>query len=198
MSFKDLGIIKKLKLEEKGYYRLIISVNKPFYTKYLQFNVWRKESLHDSDGQQLGLEDQVEAEYYFKGNFPQLTSLTKACIEYCPVCFNTLERIETQRMDCNGCSEVPCYEHKERINTKMILISCAEKQYRYSTGYRLELSAPSLGSSFISVVFPNKPLLRSILPNLQVGKVYTVLGWRDRKLFDLVDIVQTNDHENLC
>ena len=196
MSFKDIGTIKKLKLEEKGYFRVIVSVNMPFYTKYLQFNVWKSELLQNSDGQQFGLEDQVEVEYYFKGGFLELTRLTKACIEYCPVCFNGLERIETQRMDCSGCSSVPYYEQRERINIEMILVSCAEKQYTYSTGYRLELSAPSLSSSFISVVFPNKPLLYSMVPNLQEGKVYTVLGWRNKNVFDLIDIVESNDHES--
>lgn len=196
MSFKDIGTIKKLKLEEKGYFRVIVSVNMPFYTKYLQFNVWKSEILQNSDGQQFGLEDQVEVEYYFKGGFLELTRLTKACIEYCPVCFNGLERIETQRMDCSGCSLVPYYEQRERINIEMILVSCAEKQYTYSTGYRLELSAPSLSSSFISVVFPNKPLLYSMVPNLQEGKVYTVLGWRNKNVFDLIDIVESNDHES--
>ena len=169
-----------------------------FYTKYLQFNVWKRELLQDSDGQQFRLEDQVEANYYFKGDFPQLTNLAKTWIDYCPVCSNGLERIDTQRMDCSGCSEVPLYEHKERINSKMTLISCTEKQYRYSTGYRLEFSAPSLDSSFLSVVFPNKPLLHSMVPNLHVGKVYTVLGWRDKNLFDVIDIVETYALENQC
>ena len=195
MSFNDIGTIKKLKLEEKGYFRIIVSVNMPFYTKYLQFNVWKSDILQNSDGEQFGLEDQVKVEYYFKGNFLELVRLTKIHIEYCPVCFNGLERIETQRMDCSGCSLLPNYEQRERINIEMILVSCAEKQYRYSTGYRLELSAPSLNTSFISVIFPSKPLLHSMVPNLQVGKAYTVLGWRDKNLFDLIDIVELN-HES--
>ena len=99
MSLKNFGTIKKLGLEGKGYTKLVISVNLPFRTKlYLQFNVWSKNLLFNSaDEKQFQLEDQVEVEYYYKGDFLELTSLTKTCLEYCPVCFNALEEIESQR-----------------------------------------------------------------------------------------------------
>jgi len=72
------GTIKKLGLEGKGYTKFVISVNLPFWTKYLQFNVWSKDLLFNSaDEKQFQLEDQVEVEYYYKGDFPELTSLTK-------------------------------------------------------------------------------------------------------------------------
>ena len=196
MSVTDIGTIKKLNQDEKGFYKLIISVNMPFYTKYLQFEVWGSELLQNSDGQKFELEDQVEVEYYFKRDSLGLISLTRAHIEYCPVCFNGLERIETQRMDCRGCSLVPYYEQRERINSEMVLVACTDKQYSHSTGYRLEFFEPCTDSSFISVVFPNKPLLYSMVPSLHVGKVYTVMGWKDKNIFDLLDIHESNDYES--
>lgn len=196
MGVTDIGTIKQLNRDEKGCYKLIISVNMPFYTKYLQFDVWGSELLEKSEGQKFELEDQVEVEYYFKRDSLELTSLISTHIEYCPVCFNGLERIETQRMDCRGCSLVPCYEQRERVNSEMVLVACTDKEYRYSTGYRLEFFEPCTDSSFRSVVFPNKPLLYSTVPSLQVGKVYAVMGWKDKNVFDLLDIHEPNDYES--
>ena len=192
MSFKNLGTIKKLRLDEKGYWKLIISVNVPFNTKYIQFNVWKKERLQKTGGELFQIDDQVEIEYYYKDNFPQLTSITETCIEYCPVCFQGLERIETQRMDCNGCSILPYDGQRERLNTQMILKSCTPKPYQYSTGYRLELCPPGWDSSYTCVVFPNKPLLYSIVPDLEVKKLYNILGWRDGNFLDLLDIYESD------
>ena len=193
MSLKNFGTIKKLGLEGKGYTKLVISVNLPFRTKYLQFNVWSKDLLFNSaDEKQFQLKDQLEVEYYYKGDFLELTSLTKTCLEYCPVCFNALEEIESQRMECGDCSIMPNDERKERINDMMTLIACTEKQYRYSVGYRLKLSYPEWKSSFITVVFPNKLFLYSKIPHLEVGKRYKVVGWKDGNLFDLLDICEVD------
>ena len=191
MSYTDLGVIKHLKFKnEKGYFRLIIGVNLPYHTKYLQFNVWQKELLMNGDGQFFGINDEVQVEYVQKDGFLQLSKLTGISLEYCPVCFTGLERIETQRMNCSGCSLLPCDGQKERINTEMMLTESVPKHYKYSLGYRLKLTLSGWDSKFTCVIFSNNPMLYSIVPTLEVGKIYTVIGWRNGNLLDLCEIIE--------
>ena len=189
MSFvTNFGTIKGLTLEAKGYYRLVIGVNLPFKTKFLKFNVWKKELVVASTNELYKEGEEVLIEYYYRDNFPQLSAIKEAAIDYCPVCDSGLEQINAQRMECDGCSSIPVEEQKERINEKMRLISCIPKQYQYSTGYLVELLPPGKSKAYKVVVFPSNPPLFKLAPDLKVGQLYTVLAWRDKKLLDLIDI----------
>ena len=192
MSSTDLGTIKFLEYQqEKGYFRLVIAVNLAYKTKYLSMNVWKEELLRNSSGQRFQPEDPVRFAYD-QDKYIKLVSLTDALVEFCPTCYCGRERIETLRVDCQGCSGLQPQLQRERFNEDMILNSCTPKTYRYSTGYHLELQLSASGdtTSYVAVIFPNNPQMYSRADNFKVGATYNVTAWKNNKLLDIIEIDQ--------
>ena len=192
MSFTDLGTVKFLEFQqEKGYFKLVIAVNLAYQTKYLSMNVWKEELLRNTSGQRFQLEDTVRVTYN-QDKYIQLVSLEDVLIEFCPTCYCGREQIETLRMDCQGCSELQVDLQRERFNETMVLKSCTPKPYRYSTGYHLELQLSASGdtTTYVAVIFPNNPQVYRRADNFQVGAVYFVTAWRNRKLLDVIEMDQ--------
>ena len=188
MILTALGTIEELQLLNKGYYKLVISNPIPFDTKLLRFNVWNTKLLNKSTGQQYDINEQVEARYHLKNaKFPTLDELLPATIDSCPICYNTLPAIDTQRMNCDACSILPSSEHKERINIPMRFESCTANEYLYSVGYRIELLPLDRDTPFTCVIFPNT-LLYSRLQTLKVGNMYNVLAWKKGDLLKVLDM----------
>ncbi len=161
----------------------------PFETKVLRFNIWNSNLVHRKEtGEQYKIGDQVRATYRLKeSGFLCLDELSPTSIDSCPVCYNALESIDTQRMDCNACSIIPSPMQKTRISEEMLLVSCTPKTYMYSTGYRLELLPQDSDKPFVCVIFP-KTLLYSKIPSLVVGNKYNVVAWRQENLLNVLDI----------
>ena len=190
MTLSALGTIEELQLLNKGYYKLVISNPIPFQTKILRFNVWDTKLLNKSTGQQFDINEQVEVRYHLKDTkFLTLDRLLPATIDSCPICHNALPAIDTQRMDCHGCANLPLDLHKEWVKEPMRLMSCTAKEYLYSTGYRIELLPQDSEKPFrfTCVIFPNS-LLYSRLQTLKVGNVYNILGWKKGNLLELLDM----------
>ena len=167
-----------------------MSTPSPFETKVLCFNVWNTDLLQNKEaGKWFDVGDQVRVSYHLKELcFPRLDELSPTSIDSCPVCYNALEAVDTQRTDCNACSIIPSSRQKERINEPMTLVSCAPKEYMYSTGYRMELLPQDCTKPYVCVIFP-KTLLYPKITNLKVDSVYTVLAWKKGNLLDIIDIL---------
>ena len=118
-----LGEIAKMEVMEKGYTKLVISVNIPYKRTNLTFCVWdpRKLCVGD-DGIDIG--DNVLVQYHYKENFKQLDGLTKMeRFDSCPICYTNLEPMDAQRIDCPGCTSISELETKERVSEKIKLSS---------------------------------------------------------------------------
>lgn len=189
-----LGTVKELKKYGNGCTRLVLSINKPYRTEFLQFFVWSYELLKKEDtGDICGIGDDLAVTYFLndaQNGYPQLISLTSASIDNCPICWNGLEAIETQRMDCFGCSSLPDGSSKTRMREKMTLLANKEEEFKFSKGCRMTFVSKPNGSILNFVVFPSKRLLHPKVKTFIVGEEYTVCGWKDprKNHFDVIDI----------
>jgi hypothetical protein len=197
-SFTTFGKIEEIQLQEKGFYRLLVSNPVPFRTKTLYFNVWDSNRLQNNEtNREFDIGDPVKVSFHLKdpnSNFLQLDTLTPAHFNHCPLCYAAVETTNeaTSQIDCLLCKNIPLHAHRERISDEpMKLISCNKKFYLYSAGYRLELLPENrelnVGKPFVCVIFP-KTLVYSDLRNLIVGRVYNVTAWRNDRLLDLLEI----------
>ena len=187
--FNDFGVIEELQLQDKGYYKLVVTNPAPFHTKTLRFNVWNTDHLQNTEtGEEFDIGDQVEVSYHInESNFLRLDKLSPTNFEHCPICHSAVAPIDVQRMDCSACCDIPSSTRKEWINTPMRLISCVKGPYKYSVGYRIELLSRDCKRPYVYVIFPNTFLYTCLL-NLKVGNVYTVLAWRKDRLLDVLEI----------
>ena len=182
-----LGKIAELKDCDRGYSRLTLTINKPFETKLLKFNVWKKNLLRRESGENFEVGDEVSVNYHFKGSFPTLDAMTLTPIDHCPICGNALEQINTLRMDCVGCAFVPETERKQLIHENMKLVSFSAEQYQYSVGYRLELLENNAQKPHVCIIFPNKLIYNSV-PNLKIGQSYLISAWKNENFLDVIEI----------
>ena len=182
-----LGKIAELKDCDRGYSRLTLTINKPFETKLLKFNVWKKSLLRRQSDENFEVGDEVSVNYHFKGPFPILDAMTLTPIDHCPICGNGLEQIDTLRMDCVGCALVPEAERKQLIHENMKLISFSAEQYQYSIGYRLELMEKNAQKPHVCVIFPNK-LIYNSASNLKIGQSYLISAWKIDNFLDVIEI----------
>ena len=189
MTLSALGTIEELQLQDKGYYKMILCAPAPFETKVLRFNIWKADILkRKENGRKYEVGDQVRVAYHHNdAGYLCLDEISLTSIDSCPVCYNALEAIDTQRMDCDACSILPTNRRRERVNQPMILVSCTPKEYMYSTGYRIELKPKDASKLFTCVIFP-KTLLYPKVPSLVVGNEYNVLAWRQGNLLTVLDI----------
>lgn len=169
--------------------RLVLSINRPFRTDYLQMFVEDPALLIKTDcGRRCEIGDDVELMYYYNVihvGYPRLVSLTTTTIEYCPICRNGLRLGDR----CDECLSYSIGEHKEYVNETMTLISCVCKDYIYSPGYRMEFVSHMTGATLAFVVFPSKHILYPKVKNFVVGREYTINGWRDtRNRYDIIDV----------
>ena len=125
-----LGEIVKLHATDKGYTKLVLSVNIPFKTLSITFNFFDKLLLRDSE-KEFGIGDFVQADYHYKETFTQLDQLTRMVrFDNCPICYTNLEPMDAQRFDCPGCAIMSEDDHKGRISEKMKLLECTPTQYK--------------------------------------------------------------------
>ena len=188
--FNCYGLVNQLyAVADKGYTRCTVATNIPFKTKKLKFNVWDMMMLKKETMESFKVGDEVEVQYSYRNGYPQLINMRSACIDNCPVCFSSLEAIDTQRMECVGCAQIPEDEHKRRINHSMKLTACAFKKYAKSNGYRLEFYLTEENKCFAFVIFENNSLYDTI-PDMKVGECYNVIGWLspNNRFLDVVDI----------
>ncbi len=189
MSFSCFGKVLEITQMEKGYKRYILTVNVPFKTKLLKFNVWKKNLPDFGDLTKLEVDDEVYVQYHYKNGYPQLDDVNMAVIDNCPVCCSYLEATDAQRMDCQGCNSMPESEHKERIDSCFELKSSNIESYKYSSGYKLKFENRESQKELTCVIFESNPLY-SKMSNLKVSNVYHVIGWKDtaKSEFRFVDI----------
>ena len=190
----SFGMITKIQAMEKGYTKIVLTVNIPFKQKYITFNVWKSALLQDSSGR-FAVGDCVGASYHYTERFTVLDELIRVIrFDNCPICFCNLEPIDAQRIDCPGCSTMDESEHRDRICDNMILMSYTLNEYKYSSGYRLEFTQESTKKNIVAVIFKNNPLFDKI-ESLKISKTYLVIGWQSKenfayKPFEIVDIVE--------
>ena len=149
-----LGEIVKAELMEKGYLKLVLLVNIPYKTVYLTFILWdQKKFLGGDDSLCIG--DCVLAKYHYNANFTRLDEMNKVMrFDSCPICWCNLEAMDAQRIDCNGCSTISEAESKERVAERIRLTSKSLKEYRYSTGYKIEFVDENQ-KGYVCVIFKN-------------------------------------------
>ena len=177
----------------KDYHMLSVLVDIPFKTEVLKFHGWSTNLLHKNESGELFQKgDGVQLEYHCEDNRLCLDKMDIAKIDNCPVCYSTVPATDTQRIDCNGCQDLPLHLHKIRIDKVMTLLSLKVKDYLYSSGYRLELQARDEQTSSYGVVFPNKRLIYSLASNLKVGQSYHIQGWKSGHLLDINEINTLN------
>ena len=193
--FNSYGLICEINPNTKGYTRLTISTNIPFKTKLIKFNVWdtlllkKPGSTRSSVMIPFKVGEEVQVEYSYKNSYPQLVSMVASRIDNCPVCFSSLEGIDAQRLECDGCRLIPEEEHKKRVNTQMQVVSKTLKQYSNSAGIKLELFSENDNKAFAPVIFPNNVAFQTV-ENMKIGHKYWVAGWiaPNGKFLDVVDI----------
>ena len=188
-TFTSFGRIFELEYSEKGYRRLTVSVNIPFKTKLMRFNVWDDNLLKTELGENFKVGDEVRVVYNYKNTFLNLIEMSPSSVDMCPICFTTIEATNAQIVDCLRCTSIPESDHKIRLNVQMMLMASTLKQYLYSNGYRLELHLEEQNKTYTSVIFENNLLYNSI-KDLKVGNKYFVVGWKSPNsgFIDLVDI----------
>ena len=175
--FQIYGVISEIKPSTKGYTRLAILTCIPFKNKITKFNVWDTlllKKLQTMEPFKIG--EEVQVEYSYKGSYPQLVSMKPSLIDHCPVCNSSLEPIDAQRVECDGCRLIPSDEHKTKVDTQMLLASNELKDVQGGKGYYLELYCLEENKAFKPVVYESN-LLFSEIPNLKVGCSYRVTGW---------------------
>ena len=187
--FNSYGRVYEIDPNVKGYTRLTISTNIPFKNRLIKFNIWESLLLKKPSLIPFKVGEEVRVDYSYKNGYPQLVSMIPSRVDNCPVCYTSLEGIDAQRLECDGCRLMPEEEHKKRINTHMQLVSKTLKDYPNCKGFRLELYNAVDNKAFIPVIFANNRLYNAI-ENLKVGNMYYVVGWLapNGKYLDVVDI----------
>ena len=187
-----LGEIIKVQLMEKGYTKVVISVNIPYKTTYTTFNLWPgKVNKFFGGVEKLSVGDCVSVKYHYKGSFTELDDMTKMDrFDNCPICWCNLEAMNAQRIVCPGCSSISEEEAKERVADRMALISKEFNNYRYSSGYKLTFLSEEDEKEYVFVVFKKSPLFEKI-DELKVSQKYQVIGWKSKGDFKAfpIDIV---------
>ena len=190
MSLSSLGKIVEISQTEKGYKRVVLSVNAPFKTMLIKFNVWEDTLPQDADLANFKVSDEVRADYHYNKGYPRLDRLTLAAIDSCPVCYNYLEAIDARRTDCHGCSSMPDSACKLRVNARYKLKSKTIESYRYSSGYKLRFGNEETKEELTCVIFEGNPLFATV-SDLNVSSFYNVVGWKntEKSEFRFVDII---------
>lgn len=174
--FHCYGLICEITPKSKGYTRLTVSTNIPFKQRLLKFNVWDTLLLQSETMEPFRIGEEVYVEYSYKNSYPQLTRIIPSRVDNCPICDSSLEGIDAQRWECDGCTSIPEEHHKKRVNAEMKLVSSTLNEYQHSRGYKLEFYYAVENTTFSPVIFEDK-LLFNHIPKLSVGHNYRVAGW---------------------
>ena len=187
--FSAYGKISEVKPSPKGYTRLTVSYNIPFNTNHLKFNVWDLEHLLSVDMKPLKKKDSVFIEYSYKNGYPQLHKIEEKLVDNCPVCYSSLEALDAQRMECDGCRNMPLCDHSKRIHEEMKLVSSELNSYSLSKGLKLEFYHGKDSRIYNFVIFENDVLFDDARA-MQIGFDYTVTAWSapNKKFLKVVDI----------
>ena len=191
---ESLGTLYEISRSNRGYTKLVITVNIPFKTKYLTFCIWDDTQLVYK-GKPFKEGDSVRVEYYYQDNLPIFSSMTPEPIDLCPICFCFLEQISAQRMDCQYCSTYATEQYKERINQSLKLIYNSTKagfQFYRSREQCMSFINDSTGEVFNCAVYESSPLFSKV-GALELLNIYTVVGWKENSTFkcsmlDVIDI----------
>ena len=167
---------------DRGYTKLIVTVNIPFKTVNITFAVWDASKLQSKE-RCLLVGDFVEMHYHYQGTFAQLDTITRiGQFDTCHKCYCNLEAMDAQRFECSGCATISEAEQKDRVSEKMQLTECELQQYTYSAGYKIKFLCDDKTTSFASVIFKNSPLYDK-LEELKILNIYHVTGWKNKQGF---------------
>ena len=191
------GMVSKIEVTDKGYTKIVLTVNIPFKQKIISFNIWNKKLLQDKS-EKIGVGDNVEVMYHYKDKFTVLDKIVRVDgFDNCPICFCNLELSDAQRIECPGCSLIDESEYKDRITENMKLVACSLNEYQYSSGYRVEFINEQTNKKIVTVIFRNNPLFEKV-DNLLITETYLVIGWQTKDNFqttpfEITDILVKND-----
>ena len=115
--------------------------------------------------------------------------MEEARVDNCPICFSSLEGIDAQRWECDGCSLIPEEDRKTRINKEFKLVSKTMQEYKNSKGCKLELYCAEDNKTFKPVIFENSFHFNGI-EKMRIGRRYRIAGWlaANGRYLDVVDI----------
>ena len=193
-SHSSLGEIVKLEVTDKGYTKMILTVNIPFKAVNITFNVFDSMKLRDEE-EIFAVGDCVRADYHYKERFTQLDQITKMIrFDNCPICYCNLEAIDAQRFECPGCALINEDEHKERISEKMELLECNLNVYKFSPGYKVEFLSEDKKRRFATVIFQNSPIFDG-MKEMKNHHFYHVVGWWSKQGFKCSPLEIVNIHD---
>lgn len=193
MALTEFGFIEILDKQHWGYV-LLLYCPIAYDVKTLRFIIWGDRVILGEDGnKRFERGDTVRVNYHFEdGTFPILDEIHPAEFDLCSKCSAANERNNSENENCDKCPSLPSDKLPEQIRETMRLMNCISKQYIYSTGYKLELLPLVLDpvncrGPFICDIF-DTDLLFDKIPDLKIGNVYTVCGWKRGNLLRLLNI----------
>lgn len=173
----DLARIFLIEETNKGYTKLVLSNPIPWRTRYLRFNVWRKDKLYH-DGKEYKVGDMVSVEYT-QEDFDKLVSLEPVeptQVDSCLVCYGLYEvPRDGERIDCGRCS-VFDINKRRRLNAELKLTTSTSKRCTYSMGQCLEFVDEMRDKLYFVWSFRGNPC-HTQLCALKTQERYTVNGW---------------------
>ena len=176
----DLARIFLIEETNKGYTKLVLSNPIPWRTRYLRFNVWRKDKLYH-DGKEYKVGDMVSVEYT-QEDFDKLVSLEPVeptQVDSCLVCYGLYEvPRDGERIDCGRCS-VFDINKRRRLNAELKLTTSTSKRCTYSMGQCLEFVDEMRDKLYFVWSFSRESLLYTIVHTQDARTVYR--QWVDSK-----------------
>ena len=173
----DLARIFLIEETNKGYTKLVLSNPIPWRTRYLRFNVWRKDKLYH-DGKEYKVGDMVSVEYT-QEDFDKLVSLEPVeptQVDSCLVCYGLYEvPRDGERIDCGRCS-VFDINKRRRLNAELKLTTSTSKRCTYSMGQCLEFVDEMRDKLYFVWSFRGNPCYTQLC-TLKTQERYTVNGW---------------------
>ena len=187
----SFGKIYEISQASKGYFKLTISTNLPFATKFLKFCLWDNSQL-SHDGKLFKQGDQIIVNYYYQDIFLRLVSMIPQPFDECPVCSCFYEMSDAQRIDCSQCSNYAKDQVKERVHSSLTLVANWVKDCKYSKGQSMVFIDNDTKKTLNCIVYENHPIF-SKLANIQLLNEYTVIGWKQScnnlKINSKVDVI---------
>ena len=171
--------------------RLTLQCNLPFKTKYYTFVFWDTLKLKKEDNSSFALGETVEAECIYNTPFYKLIKLHSSIFETCPVCYQYLPVVDTQRINCNACTSgsITNNNKKIRIDKHLKLVKKWTKKGKYDIRVlHLHFYDKEILGGYRTVIYKRSPLYEKMC-SLKKGETYEIVGWATCKFGGLIDIV---------
>lgn len=177
----SLGKIFKNDKSVQGYYKLIIAINVPFDTIWMQFEVY------DGLSETFNKGDEIKFTYISEIN-PQLKHIEKITAKSCFICHAFYEIESSGELSCGMCKTVEKLDKHDKI---LRLTKLTVKDYFYFKGIKAIFKDEETCEILYCRVSDESPLFQEFL-SLYVGKCYYTTGWKgiytDRKFLELTDV----------